>query len=34
MKINKVVCAPSKDADQSGSPPRVLKVFPVRLKDE
>ena len=29
---NKMVCAPSKDSDQPGHPPSLIKVFTVSLK--
>ena len=31
-KTNKMACAPSKDSDQPGHPPSLIRVFPVRLK--
>ena len=29
-KTNKVACAPSKDSDQPGHPPSLIRVFAVR----
>ena len=31
-KTNKVACAPSKDSDQPGHPPSLIRVFAVRMK--
>ena len=31
-KINKMTCAPSKDSDQPGHPPSLMRVFAVRMK--
>ena len=31
-KINKMVCAPSEDSDQSGHSPSLIRVFAVRMK--
>ena len=31
-KINKMTCAPSKDSDQPGHPPSLIRVFAVRMK--
>ena len=31
-KTNKVACAPSEDSDQPGHPPRLIRVFAVRMK--
>ena len=31
-KTNKMVCAPSKDSDQPGHPPSLIRVFAVRMK--
>ena len=31
-KTNKMACAPSKDSDQLGHPPSLIRVFAVRLK--
>ena len=31
-KTNKMACAPSKDSDQPGHPPSLIRVFAVRLK--
>ena len=31
-KYNKVACAPRKDSDHPGHPPRLIKVFGVHLK--
>ena len=30
-KTNKVACAPSKDSDQPGHPPSLIRVFAVRM---
>ena len=32
-KTNKMICAPSEDADQPGHPPRVIRAFAVCSKD-
>ena len=32
-KTNKMVCAPSKDSDQPGHPPSLIRVFAVHMKD-
>ena len=32
-KTNKMACAPSEDSDQPGHPPRLIRVFVVRLKE-
>ena len=32
-KANKVACAPSKDSDQPGHPPILIRVFAVRMKE-
>ena len=29
-KTNKMICAPSKESDQPGHPPSLIRVFPVR----
>ena len=31
-KTNKMACAPSEDSDQPGHPPRLIRVFAVRMK--
>ena len=31
-KTNKMVCVPSKDSDQPGHPPSLIRVFAVRMK--
>ena len=31
-KTNKLTCAPSKDSDQPGHPPSLIRVFAVRMK--
>ena len=31
-KTNKLTCAPSKDSDQPGHPPSLIRVFAVRVK--
>ena len=31
-KTNKMTCAPSKDSDQTGHPPSLIRVFAVRMK--
>ena len=31
-KTNKMACAPSKDSDQPGHPPSLIRVFAVRMK--
>ena len=31
-KTNKMACAPSEDSDQRGHPPRLIRVFVVRMK--
>ena len=31
-KTNKMTCAPSKDSDQPGHPPSLIRVFTVRMK--
>ena len=31
-KTNKMTCAPSKDSDQTGNPPILIRVFAVRMK--
>ena len=31
-KTNKIACAPSKDSDQPGHPPSLIRVFAVRMK--
>ena len=31
-KTNKMACAPSKDTDQTGHPPSLIRVFAVRMK--
>ena len=31
-KTNKMACAPSKDSDQPGHPPSLIRVFAVRVK--
>ena len=31
-KLTKWVCAPSKDSDQPGNPPSLIRVFAVRMK--
>ena len=31
-KTNKMACAPSEDSDQPGHPPRLIRVFAIRLK--
>ena len=31
-KIRKMICAPSKDSDQPGHPPSLIRVFAVRMK--
>ena len=33
-KINKMTCAPSEDADQSGHPLSLIRVFAVRMKKD
>ena len=32
VKTNKMTCVPSKDSDQSGHPPSLIRVFAVRMK--
>ena len=32
-KTNNVTCAPSKDSDQPGHPPSLIRVFAVRMKE-
>ena len=31
-KTNRMACVPSKDSDQPGHPPSLIRVFPVRMK--